>query len=287
MGKDAGRDAAKYEARANAKAIDEQRRQFEATKALLNPFVTAGTDMLPGFTESATLGGFGANINEILNSGVLDPLRDARFEAINTQLGKGGMLNSGRRATAIANDLTDFTLGIEQLLNGRQGNIVGAGQNAAAGLGGFGQNMATNVGNLQQATGQAYASGSLADDQAKTAWINQLLGLGTTAGAGALAGGMGAFGSGIGAGGGAALGLLFSDSKLKTNIRETGSVGPLTLYEWEWVPELEALGIKPEMTTGFLAEDVENIFPEYVHPICPYKAVDYAGLINKLDEVIH
>lgn len=287
MGFNSGKDAAKYEARANAKAIDEQRRQFDYVQQLLSPYVSAGTEMLPMFTDAATLGGFGANIDEILNSEALDPLRESRMNAITTQMGKGGMLNSGRRATAIANDLTDFSLGIEQLLTGRQGNIVGAGQNAAAGLGGFGQTMASNVGNLQQATGRAYASGSLADDQAKTAWINQLIGLGTTAGAGALAGGMGAFGSGIGAGGGAALGLLFSDSKLKTNIREVGNVGPLSLYEWEWVPELEALGIKPDMTTGFLAEDVEQIFPEYVHPIGPYKAVDYAGLINKLDEVIH
>ena len=177
-GKDSGSDAAKYQARANNKSIEEQRRQFDFIRGLLNPYVESGTGMLDQYAGGASLGGFGANLTEILNSEALDPLRQSRLDAINTQLGKSGMLNSGRRATAIANDLTDFSLGIEQMLNARQGNIVNAGQNAAAGLGGFGQQMATNVGNLHQATGQAYASGALADAQSQAALGQQLFGLG-------------------------------------------------------------------------------------------------------------
>lgn len=287
MGKSDASRAAKYQARANQKAIEEQRRQFDQTRADLMPFIDAGTQFIPEVTGSATLGGFASSLNEIMGSGALDPLRDARREAIGAQFGQAGLLNSGARATAIADDLTDFTLGIEQLLQGRQAGLVGNAQNAATGLGAFGQQTAGNIGQLHQSTGQAYASGILADAQARSALTGQLLGLGLSAGAGALAGGLGALGPSVGAGGGAALGLMFSDSKLKTNIREAGTVGPLTVYEWDWIPELKALGIEPEMTRGFLAEEVEEVFPRHVHQVGPFKAVDYHAVLDKLDEVMH
>ena len=84
-----------------------------------------------------------------------------------------------------------------------------------------------------------------------------------------------------------ALKLTLSDAKLKKNIRHVGNFGPLPLYEWEWAPDLQALGIEIDFVVGFLADEVEILFPEFVYQVGPYKAVDYAGLLNNLNEVIH
>ena len=285
--KDSGSKAAKAQAWGAELGIKEQRRQFEFIRDLMAPYVEAGRQGVPGMVEGSSLSGFAGNLNEILSSPELDPLRKQRQEAINQQMGKAGLLRSGARSQAISGDLSDYAIGLENMLFGRQANLAASGQNAAAGLGGFGQQTGANIANLYGQQGQAAASGILADAQAQNAFINQLMGLGIGAGAGALAGSTGALGSGIGAGGGAALGLLFSDSRLKDNLRPMGNMGPLTVYEWDWIPEFEALGFDTSMRVGFLAEDVEQIFPEFVHKTGPFKALDYAGLLDKLEKVTH
>lgn len=267
--------------------IAEQRRQFDETRDMLMPYVNAGTGVLGSLTDSSGLAGFGQNITDILNDPSLQPLRQQRADAISTALGASGMLNSGTRANAIGNDLTDFATSIESLLNQRQSGLANMGVGAAGGLAGFGQNTASNISNLMGQIGQSQASGVLSQQQAKASGINQLLGLGGSALGGALLGGSGMLGS-LGAGSGAALGLLFSDSRLKENIKKTGNVGPLNVYHWDWRPEVEvALGVRPQMDKGFLAEEVEAVFPQFVHPVGPFKAIDYQGLLNHLEEVIH
>lgn len=282
----AAKKAAKVQANSAKLGIEEQRRQFDETRDLLMPFINSGTGMLGNLEQGATLGGFASNLNDIMNSSALDPLRAKRMEAINAAFGKSGMLNSSSRAGAVADDLTDFSLAIEQLLSGRQQGLATMGLSGAGTLGGFGANTAGNIANLQQAAGQAQASGILGAQQARAGQIDQILGLGAGAAGGALLGGAGMMG-GLGAGGGAALGLLFSDSRLKTNIEATGNIGPLTVYRWDWIPELAEMGVEIPMNTGFIAEEVERIFPEHVHPFGPFKAVDYESVLNKLDEVLH
>lgn len=282
----AAKDAAKIQARSAQLGIDEQRRQFDETRDMLMPFINSGSGMLGSLESGATLGGFASNLDAIMNSAELDPLRAKRMEAINSQFGKAGMLNSSARAGAVAGDMTDFSLAIENLLSGRQQNLANTGLTAGTSLGGFGANAAGNISNLHQAAGQAQASGILGAQQARAGMFDQIFGLGAGAAGGALMGGAGMMG-GLGAGGGAALGLLFSDSRLKTNIEATGTVGPLTIYTWDWIPEVAALGVEIPMTTGFLAEEVEQIFPEHVHPIGRFKAVDYESVLKKLDEVLH
>lgn len=266
--------------------IDEQRRQFDSTREMLMPFIESGTGMLGGLGESATLGGFASNLDAIMGSGELDPLRAQRRGAIDSAFGASGMLNSGARSQAIADDLTDFSLGIEGLLNQRQGGLMDAGMRTAGGLAGFGQQNAAIIGDLESRIGQSKASSILGQQQQRMQSQNQLLSTLGGIGGGALMGAGGMMG-GLGAAGGAGLGLLFSDSRLKENIQKTGSVGPLNLYRWDWVPELDALGIKPTMKQGFLAEEVEAVFPEFVHPVGRFKAVDYQGVIDRLEEVLH
>ena len=111
MSKGAVSKAAKYQVLGNIKAANQMKKQFGETKDLLNPFITAGRQMLPQLQEGATLAGFATNLDEIMNSDVLDPLRDKRLEAINAEFAKAGLTRSGARGQAIANDLTDFYLG--------------------------------------------------------------------------------------------------------------------------------------------------------------------------------
>lgn len=285
--KDAGSDAAKLQSAGIRQGIEEQRRQFDETKALLNPYIDAGNEFLDDRSFGATLEGFGSSLNHIMNNTQLDPLREKRFEAINAQFGKAGLLNSSSRSAAIANDLTDFTFGIEQLLAGRQMDLLNGGKESALGLSGFGHSTANNISNSYGEIGRTMADGSLADAQADAAFKKQILGLALGAAGGGAMGGMGMLGPGVGAGQGAMQGLMFSDGRLKENLIVRGELGPLTLYEWDWIPELKAIGIEPDMTIGFLAEDVEAIFPKFVHKVGRFKAVDYAGLIDKLEEVTH
>ena len=209
--KSAPKDAANIQAASQQQAIDEQRRQFDATRASLMPFITQGQDFMGQVGQGATLGGFSSSLNDILNSPAFAGLRDQRTQAINSSFGHGGMLNSGGRASAIGNDLTNFGLGIENMLYGRQQGIENNGLNAASGLGAFGQNSANSIGTLMQGQGEAQANGLLGSQQAKTQFINQLL-----TGAGA----------------------LFSDRRLKENIRPVSEIGPLTVYDWDWIPEI-------------------------------------------------
>jgi hypothetical protein len=236
-------------------------------------------------TGGASLGGFADMLNQILNSDQFSGLREQRLGALNAGFGKSGMLGSGQRAEAIANDLTDFGLGIEELLYGRQSGLVNNAQNAASGLGAFGQNSANAISQLQQGIGESRAGGILGSEQVRAGNLQQLLGLGTSALGGALAGGAGLLGSGVGAGGGAGLAMLFSDRRLKENIRPVGEIGPLTVYDWDWIPEVKDLGLT--MTRGFIADEVEAVFPKYVHNVGKFKAIDYQGLMDKLDEVLH
>lgn len=314
--KNAPRDAYAAQVAAQDRAIEEQRRQFEATRQSLMPFIQQGQDFIGQVGEGATLGGFASNLNDILNSPVLDQLRQKRLAAINSQFGHTGGLGSGTRANAIANDLTDYGMGIENLLFGRQSGLETQGLNAAQGLGGFGANASGNISNLLSGEGEAQASGILGSAQAKAALMNQLLQIGTAA----ATGGMGGFGGSPGGGfGGMNLGtsgygnsgygrypggstttlpwsdsasnygtggydFLFSDRSLKTNIRPVGEIGPLTIYEWEWIPEVAPMNLT--MTSGFIADEVEQIFPKFVHKIGRFSAIDYQGLMDKLDEVL-
>lgn len=265
-GEKAARRGANAEVEAQLKAIEEQRRQFDATREMLQPFVDAGSGQLGALGDSATLGGLASNLDAIMNSSELDPLREQRLGAINTAFGSSGMLNSGSRASAIANDLTDFSLGIEGLLNNRQAGLASMGAGAAGGLAGIGQQSANAISGLQQGIGQSQAAGIIGAQQARSNLAQQGLGILGTAGQ--------------------AL-LTFSDSRLKENIREIGAIGPLSVYEWDWVPELEAVGIKLAMNAGFMADEVEQLFPEHVHQFGRFQVVDYPRVLDRLEEVLH
>lgn len=75
--------------------------------------------------------------------------------------------------------------------------------------------------------------------------------------------------------------MFFSDPRLKDNMAPIGKIGPLTLYEWDWKPEVaEKTGC--EMSIGFNADEVAERYPEYVIEFAGFRAIDYHGLTDRL-----
>lgn len=257
-GRSASKGAAGAVVDSNGMAIEEQRKNLAQTRADLMPYMM-GSQFLDQLGAGASFGGFASNLNEIMGSPVFDELRKKRLDGINASFGANGMLNSGGRAKAIASDMSDLGMALEQLIYGRQSGLADMGFSAANALGGFGTSAAGNISNLISGQGQARASGILGAQQEKAAGINQLFAAGAA---------------------------IFSDSRLKENITKVGEVGPLNVYEWDWIPEMKELGIEPEMRRGFIAEEVQALFPRFVHKVGNFLAVDYEGLFDRLEEVL-
>lgn len=194
------RRAADAQVQANDRAIAEQRRQFDETRALLQPYVEAGGPALQ--EQLAILGLLG---DERQDASIAQQERSPFFQAL-AQQGEDALLQNasatgGVRGGNVQGALSQFR---PNLLNSfinqqyeRLGGIAGMGQNAAAGVGNFGANMAGNVSNLLVGSGQARAGGILAQGQAQQNMFNQF---GQIAGTLGTFGAMGGFGGGGGGG---------------------------------------------------------------------------------------
>ncbi len=186
--------AANAQADANALGIEEQRRQFEAMRALLEPYVKSGTSAIPGLegygqygqgaltgqADILGLNGAGAQgtaISGIENSPLFQSLTRQGEDSILQNASATGGLRGGNTQGALAqfrpamlNSLIDQQYG---RLGGMAGfgstitqNLVNMGQNAAAGTGTAGLQSASNISNLYSDTGAARAGGALAQGNA-------------------------------------------------------------------------------------------------------------------------
>ena len=75
---------------------------------------------------------------------------------------------------------------------------------------------------------------------------------------------------------------MASDIRLKTNIikQKTFNNG-LGWYTWDWVEKALPLSkVDPNITEGFIAQEVEKVYPELVSTIDNYLAIMF-------DEVLH
>ena len=149
--------------------IDEQRRQFEAVRELLAPFVTGGTTAFG--QQMALTGAAGADAQR---AALLAIQEGPEFAAL-TQQGENAILQSaaatgGLRGGNVQGALAQFR---PQILSGlieqqysRLGGLATAGQNAAAGVGTAGMQTGQNISNLMQQQGAARAGSALAQGQA-------------------------------------------------------------------------------------------------------------------------
>lgn len=254
--REASERAAEVQAGLTREAIEENRRQFDTTTENLSPFLDAGIDALPGLSRGASLAGFGENIGDIFDSGALDPLVNERMRSVRNELGALGLRRSGHGLSAIADVPTELAFQLENLLNSRQQNIVGSGQNAAARLGAFGQNNAQHIGGLLQDQGNAVAQGIYNAQNTMNQNKSNLMQLGGTA-----------------------LKAFFSDSRLKTNIVKIGEHEGLNLYQWDWIPEAPDF-IQEQLPVGFMADEVMKVRPDVVDRVAGFLTVAYDKLLE-------
>lgn len=244
------------------KAIEEIKRQFNITQRQIKPFVQAGARALPGVEAAATVGGLEETLASIFNTDVFGSLVEERGRAVEGQLAAGGLTRSGTALTEAARVPTDIGLAIEALLSGRGANLATAGQNAVLGLGGLRTQQATSLSDLLVGVGQAGASGILGAQQAEAAGSQNFLNLAGTLGSAAI--------------------LAFSDPDLKENAEVIGEINDLKIYQWDWIEGVKDSFVSKCQTIGFMADEVCEKYPQYVHDICGFMVINYELLLDEL-----
>lgn len=168
IGGQSAKSAASTQRDASLAGIAEQRRQFDETKALLEPFISAGESALGDQLALAGLGGDGA-YNAVIRRIQAGPEYQAMVQsgedAILANASATGNLRGGNTQEALAKFRPEV---LAQLMNtqySRLGGLSGMGQASATGQAGHGAAMAGNVANLQQQAGAAVAGGQLAQGQ--------------------------------------------------------------------------------------------------------------------------
>jgi hypothetical protein len=207
MGASAAEEAANTQAEAQGSAIAEQRRQFDAIRELLKPYIEAGKPDLtqpyigagPGALEAmqglAGLRGAAeqkAAIEQIKQGADYKELARQGEEAILQNASATGGLRGGNIQGALAQFRPAL---LNQLIESRYGklagltslgassaqNLLGIGQASAAGTAAAGQQSASNIGNLLVGQGQAQAAGQIG---AANAFAQGASGIANAAGSG-------------------------------------------------------------------------------------------------------
>lgn len=198
----AAKSAAQTQAQSQSQAVDEQRRQFDAIRELLNPYVQAGKPDLtqpyigagPGALQAmqglAGLRGAGeqqAAIEQIKQGAQYQELARQGEEAILQNAAATGGLRGGNVQAALAqfrpallNQLIESQYGklagLTSLGSTSAENLLRIGQASAAGTAAAGQQSAQNIGNLMVGQGQAQAAGQIGAAQAQAQGVTGIAG---------------------------------------------------------------------------------------------------------------
>lgn len=164
----ARRGAAAQTASAQA-GIEEQRRQFEAVRELLAPFVTGGTTAFG--QQMALTGAAGADaqraaLQAIEQGPEFAALAQQGETAILQNAAATGGLRGGTVQGALAQFRPQILSGLIEQQYSRLGGLASAGQNAAAGVGTAGMQTGQNISSLLAQQGAARAGSALASGQA-------------------------------------------------------------------------------------------------------------------------
>jgi len=169
--------AADAQSRAAELGIEEQRRQFDLTRELLQPYTQAGAPALA--QQQAFLGLSGQPAQQQAIQGIE---QSPQFASM-MQQGENAMLQNasatgGLRGGNVQGALAQFR---PQLLNqlleqqySRLGGLTSLGQQSAAGVGTAGMQTGTNIANLLGQQGQAQAGGILGQGRAQAMQANVL-----------------------------------------------------------------------------------------------------------------
>lgn len=180
----AGQQAAAQTQAASAQAgLDQQNKMFEALRASLTPYMTAGTGALSSFQNLSGLGGADAQqaaINGIQGGSQFQALNQQGQNAILQNSAATGGLRGGNTQGALAQFSPQLLQGLIQQQLGNYQGIASLGQNAAAGVGNAGQQSANAISNLLQQQGAATAGGQISAGNLAGTNFNSLLKLGGT-----------------------------------------------------------------------------------------------------------
>lgn len=255
----------------------EQRRQFDALQELFKPYVEAGTKAIGGMQpyaeagapalaqQQAILGLSGAGEQaKAIAALEASPLYRAQVrqgeEALLQSASATGGLRGGNVQAALAQfrpqmlqnqiDLQYSRLGgLTELGQTTTQNLARLGQASAAGQGVAGMESARAISGLYGDIGASQAGRAIAEQKAQSQFQSGLLNLG------------GQFIPSIG--------KMFSDQRLKRNIRKLGSrPDGLGVYEFDYVWG----GGK---NIGLMAQEVINVYPHAVSMVDGYFAVNY------------
>lgn len=200
------------------------------------------------------------------------------YRKVNQQLAQRGISQSGiaaaqdvAMASQSANTRAGIRAGAEDLARTKQAGFLQLGLNSQASLlSNIGSSSNSLMQGYQYQSGQQYSTyASLRDSNAAT-----MSGL-----TGGLAKG-GAFDSVTGAVGGGVSSLMgmFSDVRLKNNIKLLGIRNGYNIYSWEWNDKAKSLGIDTEPNTGVLAQELLYTDAVHIDTDTGYYKVDYTKL---------
>lgn len=200
------------------------------------------------------------------------------YRKVNQQLAQRGISQSGIAAaqdvamvSQSANTRAGIRAGAEDLVRTKQAGFLQLGLNSQASLlSNIGSSSNSLMQGYQYQSGQQYSTyASLRDSNAAT-----MSGL-----TGGLAKG-GAFDSVTGAVGGGVSSLMgmFSDVRLKNNIKLLGIRNGYNIYSWEWNDKAKSLGIDTEPNTGVLAQELLYTDAVHIDTDTGYYKVDYTKL---------
>lgn len=260
MQADAAEDAANIQAGAAGQGISEQRRQFDALQALLKPYTEAGLPALEA--QQAFLGLQGpeaerAAIERISGGETFQALAKQGEEALLQRASATGGLRGGNIQGALAQFRPQLLSSLIEQQYGRLGGMTQLGQRSAAGVGAAGMESGTNVANLLAQQGAAQAGGELGQAKAYSGLFNlpaQVLG----------------FQYGAGGKAGMGFGDMFSDIRLKKNIKQIGTRSDgLNVYEFEYI-------WGGGRQVGLMAQEVQGVYPDAVSESGGYLMVNYS-----------
>lgn len=157
--------AAQTQATAADRAIAEQRDARLSAEQLQNPYVQAGQSSLAQQMSLIGLNGTAGQqtaINSLLTSPEYSTSVRQSEEAILQNAAATGGLRGGNVQNSLANNRADIFSNLLSQQYARLGGITSLGQNAAAGVGNNGLQVASNIGGLLEQQGAAIAGGQIA-----------------------------------------------------------------------------------------------------------------------------
>lgn len=160
----AASEAAGAQSASAAAGIAEQRRQFDAIRELLKPYVEVGVPALEQQRALAGLGGAGAQqaaISALESSPLLQAQVRQGEEALLQRASATGGLRGGNIQAALAQFRPQMLQSEIERQYSRLGGLTSLGQQSAVGVGTAGQAMGSNVANLLAQQGAAQAGGTL------------------------------------------------------------------------------------------------------------------------------